>query len=226
MQRNCITPSEHYWGNFRVLTRIVGDIHGDTHTYHSIVRGRPASIQIGDYGLGFSDSVDKTESHWQTVNPQHRFIRGNHDSPVVCGGMPNYVGDYALEGTILYIGGAWSIDYYHRQEGHSWWSDEELSQDQWKKVLQLHREHKPKVVISHDAPHGVPKSMGLLNSTFGGETITRTSYRMAQMMLEHQPEWWFFGHWHQTKHQKIKGTNFQCLGVGDYVDFDLETLEF
>ena len=42
----------------------------------------------------------------------------------------------------------------------------------------------------------------------------------------HQPDYWFFGHWHHTTHLKLGNTHFQCIGELDYIDFDLENLEF
>lgn len=207
-------------------TRLVGDIHGNTKYYRHLLEGSEASVQVGDYGVGFQEGHDKAEALWQADNPQHRFIRGNHDSPEGVKTMPGYIGEYKLEGTTLYIGGAWSIDYFHRQKDKNWWADEELSQQQFDEIEDIYTSAKPRVVISHDAPKGVPKVMRLLDPAFGGETITRTSYRLGQMFDQYQPEYWFFGHWHKSASMNISGTEFRCLAAHEVTDFDLENVTY
>ncbi len=209
-----------------MYTRLVGDIHGNTKHYRQLLEGAEASVQVGDYGVGFQEGHDKAEELWQTNNPQHRFIRGNHDSPERVKTMPGYIGDYKLEGTTLYIGGAWSIDYYHRKTNKNWWSDEELTQEQFDELEDLYVTHRPRVVVSHDAPRGMPREMKLLDPAFGGETITRTAYRLGMMFLQHQPEYWFFGHWHKSATQLIQGTHFRCLAAHEVTDFDLGNVTY
>ena len=134
-------------------TRIVGDIHGKINDFrfYSLGIGRSMkagesydlSIQIGDYGLGFSNSQkDQNINEWMKENPQHRFIRGNHDNPAVCKEMAGWIPDGTVEGDVMYIGGAWSIDnpnappgWYQRTENVDWWADEQCSDDQFQQML-------------------------------------------------------------------------------------------
>lgn len=208
-------------------TRIVGDIHGAYEDYKDLVGSVSTSVQVGDFGVGFSEYKDGEMARWQHNNPGHKFIRGNHDSPDVCEDMPGYLGDYKYDqdNDVLYIGGAWSIDYYHRTEGVNWWDNEELSQNQFDQISRLYLLHRPKVVISHDAPYQVPIKMGLLNPAFGGPVMTRTGYRLQQIFIQHQPKHWFFGHWHKDATLQISGCEFTCLGCMSYVDFDFKTLQ-
>ena len=69
------------------MLRLIGDIHGLHTSYRTLLQDWDGpSVQIGDYGLGFSgcEEVDDYVLGWQSRNPQHRFIRGNHDNPATC----------------------------------------------------------------------------------------------------------------------------------------------
>ena len=105
------------------LTRLIGDIHGEWELYHQTATdainfgGCERTIQVGDFGVGFSgpywhDRAD--EFHWDGT---HRFIRGNHDDPARCRKMAGWIQDGLIEDDVMFIGGAWSIDHAHRTEG-------------------------------------------------------------------------------------------------------------
>jgi hypothetical protein len=219
------------------LTRIVGDIHGkfNDYTFFSLGQGRTrhngdapppeCSIQIGDFGMGFyKDYWHDMVADWQTRNPGHRFIRGNHDDPARCKLMPGYIADGMVEGDVMYLGGAWSIDHAHRTEGVSWWRDEELSVMEFDRLLKVYQEVKPRVMITHDCPTSVAWDMFISRGdSIGGkkQVKTRTGEYLEWMWGIHKPELWFFGHWHQTRNINLMGTEFQCLGELDYVDVEL-----
>lgn len=201
------------------MIRFIGDIHGEENRYLHLLKGVDKSIQVGDFGYGFNKWWDKEMLDWAKDNPQHRFIRGNHDDPAVCNSIPNYVGDWKIEGDIMYVGGAWSIDYGLRREGKSWWQDEELSSEEWDVVEKAYLDNKPKVMITHDCPFQIPKYMGLLDKE-DLEVPSRTAVRLGRMFIRHQPEFWFFGHWHLTVSKEKDGCLFYCIGINDFVDFD------
>lgn len=218
-------------------TRIVGDIHGKfkEYSYYTLGVGRlrhatePApperSIQVGDFGIGF-DSVYWHDSvnEWMKKNPGHRFIRGNHDDPDLCEAMAGYIPDGTVEGDIMYIGGAWSIDYAYRIPGVSWWPDEELSVTEFNNAIDLYRSAKPRVMITHDCPTQIAWDMFVSrdDSLTGNKQIkTRTGEALQAMWEIHQPEEWYFGHWHITRDLTLNGTKFQCLGELDYIDVEL-----
>jgi hypothetical protein len=145
--------------------------------------------------------------------------------------MPGYIPDGRVEGHTMFVGGAWSIDHAWRTEGLTWWRDEECSIEQFNQMLDTYAIVRPRVMITHDCPTqaaiDIFQKRGLL---WGGREAklenTRTASALQAMFEIHQPDFWFFGHWHHTLHQKIHNTHFQCLGELDYIDFDLETLEF
>jgi hypothetical protein len=227
-----------------MYTRIIGDIHGKVTDYkfYSLGIGRTRSgkeisversIQVGDFGMGFNKTPYWNDNmhQWFEANPGHRFIRGNHDDPAVCKTMPGYIPDGRVEGHTMFVGGAWSIDHAWRTEGLTWWRDEECSVEQFNQIIDTYAVVRPRVMITHDCPTqaaiDIFKNRGLL---WGGRDAklenTRTASALQAMFEIHQPDFWFFGHWHHTLHQKIGNTHFQCLGELDYIDFDLDTLEF
>jgi hypothetical protein len=217
------------------LTRIIGDIHGKWYDYvnFSLLQGirhntetvPERSIQVGDFGIGFySDYWHEEVSDWMKKNPTHRFIRGNHDDPDKCRGMPGWIEDGSVENDVMYIGGAWSIDHAMRTEGLDWWRDEELSTVELMKLVDRFGQVKPRVMITHDCPTSVAwdmflsKGLGLDNNK---QIKTRTGEALQAMFEIHKPESWYFGHWHHTRCQNILGTNFQCLGELDFIDVNI-----
>jgi hypothetical protein len=218
------------------LTRIVGDIHGqfNEYSFYDLEIGRtrhagdPAppmrSVQVGDFGIGFAAEYwHGMVNDWMEKNPEHRFIRGNHDDPAQCKKMRNYIADGTVEGDVMYIGGAWSIDHAMRIEGRDWWRDEELSVMEFDRIAKIYEETKPRVMITHDCPTMVALDMFVKEGLGLGPHLikTRTSEYLQFMFDMHQPELWFFGHWHVTRTKEINGTKFHCLGVHEYVDIDL-----
>lgn len=221
------------------LTRLVGDIHGmfNDYRFYSLGIGRehmgpPAerSIQVGDFGLGFGrKTFDGHVDEWMKENPNHRFIRGNHDNPAVIKNTTGYIPDGTIEGDVMFVGGAWSIDnpdappgWYKRTENVNWWADEECSEEEFSKILEDYKNLKPRVMITHDCPHEIAGQMfwgsGILK---GPRYPTRTGNMLQKMFEIHQPDEWYFGHWHVTMKYKSGRTMFQCIGELDHVDVEL-----
>lgn len=214
------------------LTRLIGDIHGEWELYHQTATdainfgGCERTIQVGDFGVGFSgpywhDRAD--EFHWDGT---HRFIRGNHDDPSRCKKMAGWIQDGLVENDVMFIGGAWSIDHALRTEGVSWWADEELSIEEFYQLIEIYDQVRPRVMITHDAPIDVTTEMfiqsGLALFKGSAKAIpTRTGMAFNTMLAIHQPEEWYFGHWHHSMKYKYGRTMFQCLGIHDYVDVEL-----
>lgn len=211
------------------LTRIIGDIHGKLYDYqmHSINDFKGPTIQVGDFGIGFAGPYWHDQvSAWQKENTQHRFIRGNHDNPEKCKTMPGFITDGKVENDVMFIGGAWSIDRAWRTEGIDWWPDEELSIVALDHLIGVYDMVRPRVMITHDAPTDVTFQMFVQSGlALGGSSAkkinTRTGQALQAMFDIHQPDEWYFGHWHVTMQCKFGRTMFHCLGELDYVDIEL-----
>jgi predicted phosphohydrolase len=209
--------------------RLIGDIHGAWDYYKNyLIDPDLPSIQVGDFGFGFNSKKDQEMLKWLEANPDQRFIRGNHDDPSVCNLSKNYLPDGYVyndeEYPIMYLGGAWSIDYGLRREFVDWWPDEECSTDQFEKFYETYKEVKPRVMITHDAPLQVASWIGLLGKG-DFQMTTRTALWLGRMLHVHKPELWVFGHWHKNIDKTTEGTRFICLGINETRDLDLDTLE-
>lgn len=189
----------------------IGDVHGHIEEYLNLLNdfGKRKSIQVGDFGFGFSKDIPE---NWDM---NHRFIRGNHDDPTACNTHPNCLGDYGItEEGIFFVAGAYSIDVLWRKSIQYrypypiWWENEEIAEKEFEKILKLYETAKPKIVISHDCPSEIR------NSIIGGGPPfrNRTSDGLLSTMFKvHSPELWIFGHYHESFDSTINGTRFVCL---------------
>lgn len=208
------------------LTRLIGDIHGHWHEYNHLTSTiEHCSVQLGDFGIGFNGQYWEDRVVHHHSSGQHRFIRGNHDNPATCkAAMPGYIPDGTVENDVMYLGGAWSIDWQYRTEGIDWWRDEELSYRELDELISVYEAAKPRVMITHDCPSLAAYYMFIKSgNSIGGKSLhlTRTGEALQTMFELHQPEFHYFGHWHTTRSMKIEGTTFQCLGIDDYLDVEL-----
>jgi len=209
------------------LTRVIGDIHGKFKQYKSLLEDFDGpSVQVGDFGVGFFPPQWDDEVSKFHASGNHRFIRGNHDNLAKCKTITGFIEDGYFEDGVMYIGGAWSVDWAYRTEGVNWWRDEELSMRQVEHLIHKYEQLKPRVMITHDGPSSVTRKMfietGKAMVGLNAKQIKTTTGEALQTMFEiHQPQMHIFGHWHHTVHQKIDSTHFICLGELDYIDVEI-----
>ncbi len=200
------------------MTYYIGDVHGKFRQYREIIRDRKNTIQIGDLGIGFRHAhgpkmgeFTQNPPHDAMLQGNHRFIRGNHDNPGACNGHSRYIPDGTVEGDMMFIGGAVSIDKAWRNPGYSWWEDEELSIEQLNQLVDKYQEVKPQIMVTHDCPQSLAVSMidpyGKLDPRFA----SRSRQAFEVMLYHHRPKLWVYGHWHNSFDHIIEGTRFVCL---------------
>jgi len=196
------------------MPRFIGDTHGKYGAYKTIIKLYPNTIQLGDMGIGFKkyDSYDG-ESYFtnppydKMVQMNARFIRGNHDNPFVCKNHTQWIADGTIEGDMMFVGGAFSIDKDYRREGYDWWPEEELSHIEMLKILDIYVRNKPRIMVTHDAPECMLTYLVSHHMKFS----TRTGQFFDRLFEEHQPEIWVHGHHHISFDKVVKGTRFVCL---------------
>lgn len=209
--------------------RFIGDVHGKFKRYREIIRDIPASIQVGDMGVGFKalrggEIVDLANPPFDAMSEgDHLFIRGNHDNPEVCKKHQFHIPDGTyLDNKIFCLGGAVSIDRQWRTEGLDWWPDEELSNEELDRLVHKYFSIKPDIVVTHDCPESIANQiMGAFNKV-KIEDGSRTRQALEIMFHKHQPKLWVFGHWHHSLNFMSGGTNFRCLGELEYEDYDVD----
>lgn len=206
--------------------RFIGDIHGNIPRWAEIIDGVDASIQLGDFGHGFLRGGNRALAQGILSEGRHRFIRGNHDDPAECARHRGWIedGHYDQEHDMFFLGGAWSIDRGIRTPGLNWWRDEELGLEELDHQINCYSHAAPRIMVTHDAPERISYEL-FIKGTCKAHYQTRTGQALQQMLDEHRPALWIFGHWHEPRNTVIDGTRFICLAEHAYIDINLTTLE-
>jgi len=187
---------------------LLGDIHGKYRRMHEIIRETDKHeyiVQIGDLGFDYKtlDNVDPNK---------FKIIAGNHDNYDKIINTPYYLGDYGYttlnDISFFFYRGAYSIDRQFRTLGVDWWSEEQVCVEQFLKARELYREIKPKIMITQDCPESIAP---YLLSPGAHIYQNQTGYFLQELFNIHQPEIWFFGHYHKSWTMTINGTKFKCL---------------
>ena len=199
---------------------VYGDIHANFGILKHLKRKHSDLDEIiiaGDFGVGFTGVQNQTlkylESH--ESDPKIRFIRGNHDSPEACtkltGSNVQWIPDGTLENGILYVGGAYSIDFDVRTPGFNWWPNEELYDHEWDDIFEsidgkLNDIH---TVISHDGPQSIVRNILPPHKEV---VLSRTTLNLEKLRLRlPNVKLWVFGHYHVSYSTYVSGTQFVCL---------------
>jgi hypothetical protein len=174
----------------------------------------------------------------------HRFLRGNHDSPQLCRVHPNYLGEFGLDDAtgFFWISGAVSVDKERRMASEAWWPDEELSDNQWARLVAEYDRLRPDFVISHECPASVnqrmlesvvPQRVTQFSSEAFGYGVAAyvaekrrcaesfTCKQMDSLLRIHRPQRWVFGHYHMAWEANIGGTHFTCLAELQAREFEM-----
>ena len=195
---------------------LIGDVHGKWRSYAEIIQNAPASIQVGDMGIGLPHEDPDVRKTFEAATSQgdHRYIRGNHDNPFATATDARCILDGTVENGIMFLGGAQSNDRRWLIEGEDWWPEEELDIGALNRMIDIYDDTRPRVMVTHDAPEAVVRelfpSLGIEDS--------RTRQALDAMLEIHRPDLWVFGHYHKSRRQCLSGTEFICLA-------ELETLE-
>jgi hypothetical protein len=186
---------------------------------------------VGDMGVGFlhpwkldgdtgKPKPERNPPYDEMKAGGHRFIRGNHDNPAACARHTQCIADGTLEDGVMFIGGGLSIDRGMRQEGFSWWADEELSHYELTTLIGKYCEAAPRVMVTHECPQSaVVAILAVLGSTY--LRPSRTSAAFQVMWRMHKPRLWVFGHWHVNFDAEIEGTRFVCLNELEVKDLEI-----
>ena len=200
--------------------RFIGDVHGNWKKYKKIINECDTSIQVGDFGVGFSGHSNPPYDHMKKGD--HRFIRGNHDNPSVCKKHPFWIPDGTMiHDKIFCIGGAKSIDAQYRTEGLNWWINEELSYKEFLILCDAYEQLKPSVIVAHEMPESLTYIVcSKCNMTkYDDPSITR---QFLDNILEiHKPDLFIHGHWHVNHHTIYQGIEYIGLGELEHVDLEL-----
>lgn len=215
------------------VVKFIGDIHGKFPKYTRILRESDVdTIQVGDFAFGFGsplfdgDTIEGMIQDSSYHGLSHRMIRGNHDKLEECRKCKNYIPDGTVEmignSTVMFVGGAFSIDRDFRTEGVDYWSDEELSQSELFKMIDIYEERKPDVMVTHECPAEIFEWLLHVNGRRMYDKPSKTSQALSSMLGIHLPYLWVFGHHHTSFDEIYKDkTRFICLNELETIDLIL-----
>jgi hypothetical protein len=118
-------------------------------------------------------------------------------------------------GTILFAGGADSVDKIYRTMGFDWFPEELLSIKDENRLLDA---KKSDIIISHTCPNEVD----IISQELVYKSEDPTRKVLSEVLFTHKPKKWFFGHWHKQYHANKEfwcddGTSFKTEFIGlDY----------
>jgi hypothetical protein len=117
---------------------------------------------------------------------------------------------------MFFVRGAFSIDQQYRTPHIDWWPQEELTLEQLQLAVQLYRDVKPELMVTHDCPLSITPRVGdpevLRAFGFEQEPRTRTQLALQEMLELRPPARWIFGHYHRHVTFEDQGVRFTCLG--------------
>lgn len=223
---------------------IISDVHGKDKDYKKQIEKAKTTVQIGDftYNLKEYERTVNTDLHKFLPGNHDRYrviVREDLTEKDITPYTPyvfrdgyvyefvemptGFIGNYGVwqipetQYNLFFIRGAWSIDKSGRTEFINWWKDEELTQKDGRKAIELYSETKPDLVISHTCPFSITKNE---SSPTDRPKKTITGQILDAIFEIHQPKIWVFGHFHQRWHNKIGNTDFYCLHELDMLGFD------
>ena len=198
-------------------------------------------IIAGDFGLVFAPDGSRTEEFWLNWLEQRPwttlFIDGDHENfPRLYsypeeerfGGAVGVIRPsvlhlktrghvYEVSGKKIWcFGGAESIDKADRQEGRSWWPEEEPTDEQMQYGLSQIERHGCEFdfIVTHDCPARVLRqcwsSFGMHNSPAKIRPGRAGQYleRIAGLV---RARYWYFGHYHTDLSVEIDSQRYRAL---------------
>lgn len=193
-------------------------------THHKLLPGNH-----DNYSIRQVHSIDPHAA--QVLDPYGKYVV-NHGIVYTYTHLPeNFIGNYgvwkvpetkpggAYGDSIFFVRGAWSIDFAYRTLGRDIWVNEELTQEEFERAIQLYAEIKPSIVVTHTCPQEVEKHL-ILGFSDGRPIKTRTGDGLQRMYEIHKPKLWIFGHHHQEFDRIMDGCRFVCLDEMAFLCFD------
>jgi hypothetical protein len=219
----------------------LGDTHGDLEFVERAARLAAEHdaelIQLGDFGFiwpkhimtaslslalsraGQYEAKPPVVMRWIDGNHDwHPFLRNHYSATEATEIVPSVI--YQPRGSVhededgtrfLFLGGAPSIDKWNRTEGLSWWPEETITEEEYKKALEakgpIH------VLVTHDAPDYPPGYHPLGQPAFREQS--RRSMEMVDDLIKwHRPSLHVHGHWHFAYNRMHSNGVTKIVGLG------------
>lgn len=213
-------------------TLIIGDIHNEFGILNDLINKKKPDLIIccGDFGYWprFNNKPHGGTKQLSDIKLQTAekllWIDGNHED---FWSLRNRISDEIEPGiiymprgstyklpdgrTILFMGGAYSIDKHLRRIGVDWFPEETITQKDFNDL--------PNVDIDIFITHTCPLELvDLLLPKYLLKKEEPSNIALTELWKIYNPKLWFFGHWHQYLEVKIKNTQFYCLSAAGFYD--------
>jgi hypothetical protein len=190
---------------------------------------------VGDGEEGYPDSWDaetpeQLDNAFASLDIEYLSIRGNHSNPHVFDGsinLPNFklLPDYTrieIDGeSWLFVGGAISINRLDREQGKTWWLDEEM-------ILNETLAQPADVLVTHSGPTWTaPPPDALVDYYAAAEAAIGTATLHRELRDEQarhdrlfelvKPRQWYHGHFHRSTTHRVDGCTIRQLDVAEIV---------
>lgn len=188
------------------MVRIIWDIHWATDKYLGIIKYSDESIQVGDFWF-------KKQHRWHERNVDakfHKVLFWNHDDTRFLNKDHSLwdFGHRQLPSWFKFFVIRWAecapMDKAARIEWKDYFRDEELSIPQGNECVEMFREIKPDVVITHECPEFLIPYLKEWDSY-----SNRTTQLLQACFESHKPKLWI--HWHH--HVNYIGDHSWCRFV-------------
>lgn len=245
----------------RVL--VAGDWHGSTSWAYSVIRRLPdllpeesprMIVHLGDFGVwpGHAGAkyLRKLDMLLERYGAVLWFVDGNHEWHDKLDDLPRHNGMGQVSDRIwhlprghrwtwhdrtwLALGGAVSVDRALRDEGVSWWRQEQITADQARQAAEAGTAD---VMVCHDAPTNVPFDLPPASPSWDKRDLQQaTAHReiLQGVMDKVQPSYLLHGHYHLAQQVDVnmqygscQVTGLNCDGAeGNWRVLDVKTMSW
>jgi predicted phosphodiesterase len=206
---------------------ITGDIHGEFGRLNELINKKKPDLIIccGDFGYWPNVKWCEPLTNIKLQGAEKLlFCDGNHENHWALKKRttdelaPNIIymprgSTYKLEDgrTIMFMGGAHSIDKQWRKLGYDWFPEETINQSDFQNLPDT----KVDIFITHTCP------VELLDDMLKFDDRKHTdpsNHALSELWKIYKPKLWFFGHWHKYVTGKMMGTKWYCLSAPGFND--------
>jgi len=106
--------------------------------------------------------------------------------------------------TMLFMGGADSIDKKQRTIGRDWFPEEAIMQSDTRNLPDI----KVDIFITHTCPVELYPTMVRY---YNGKELEPSNHALSYLWKIYKPSLWFFGHWHHYKEGNLDDTKWYAL---------------
>jgi len=197
-----------------------GDIHASFKYLNALINKYKHKLDLvlccGDFG--YWPNMDNEHEKIKTHGIPVLFCDGNHEDHWALKALKNneiapnvfYMPrgtTYKLKDgrTIMFMGGAFSIDWRSRRVGVDWFPAEEvITQTDMMNLPDI----KVDIIVSHTCPGELYEAM---ISYYSGKDLEPSNYALSELWKIYKPDLWFFGHWHQYKEGNLGNTKWYAM---------------